>query len=69
MNEYQTAAYKDECLFHRPVALTLRMSVNLDIVEHYGYMALAKKTSVLREAMLLLFEAFEVRIAKCCKQR
>ena len=30
-------------------------------------MALAKKASVLREAMLLLFEAFEVRIAKCCK--
>ena len=32
---------------------------------HYEYMALAKKT-FLREAMLLLFEAFEVRIAKCC---
>ena len=32
-------------------------------------MALAKKTSVLREAALSFFEAFEVHIAKCCNQR
>ena len=28
---YDTAADKDECLSHRPVALTLRMSMNIDI--------------------------------------
>ena len=39
------------------------------IIVHYKHMALAKNTTVLREAMLLFFEAFEVRIAKCCKQR
>ena len=44
------------------------VELSIDIVR-YEYMALAKKTSVLREAMLLPFEAFEVRIAKCCKQR
>ena len=36
---------------------------------HHEYMALAKTTSVLREAMLLSFEAFEIRIAKSCKQQ
>ena len=38
---------------------------------HYEYVAVAKKTFVLREAMLLLlkFEVFEVRIVKFCKQR
>ena len=38
------------------------------IVRH-EYMALAKQASVLREAMLLSSEAFEVRIEKCCKLR
>ena len=28
---YPTAAYRNECLFRRPVALTLRMSMNIDI--------------------------------------
>ena len=97
-----TAANNNEFLFHRPIAITLRMSVNMDIlflgrnltlfnpvvtsyafilvfdtlsdsfriwllcllnicivctIVHYEYMALAIKTSVLREAMLLLFES------------
>ena len=35
----------------------------------HGRQATVLAIQLLREAMLLLFEAFEVRIAKCCKQR
>ena len=38
-------------------------------IMHYEYIALAKRNSDSREAMLLSVEAFEVRIARCCKQR
>ena len=48
-------------------ALCVCVYVCIYIYIYIYIMALAKKASVLREAMLLLFEAFEVRIAKCCK--
>ena len=37
--------------------------VHPEIIVHYEYMALAKHTSVLREAMLLFLEALEVNPA------
>ena len=71
---YKVTTVMHETSLSRPLYRRVRGAVadrSLGSIECItnNYLALAKKTSVLREAALSLFEAFEVRIAKCCKQR